>query len=122
MKSQARNASARSAACVKRNLTLKQRDRGFDEAPSPEAARKFPYRFHDAEKIEQAQRELYFRGDSACDEEALLSWLRNEKRTVAMRIRKKQRKLLDGFRAVTRATLSITIGAVARGHYREASS
>ena len=80
---------------VKRNLALKQRDRGFDEAtyierflvlnaaggdcledfeclredrgvaamlghevPSPEAARKFPYQFHDAEKIAQAQREL----------------------------------------------------------------
>lgn len=80
---------------VKRNLALKQRDRGFDEAtyvesflvlnaaggdcledfdclredrglagmlghevPSPEAARKFLYQFHDPEKIEQAQREL----------------------------------------------------------------
>lgn len=80
---------------VKRNLALKQRDRGFDEAtyiesflvlnaaggdcledfdclredrglaemlghevPSPEAARKFLYHFHDPEKIEQAQREL----------------------------------------------------------------
>ena len=80
---------------VKRNLALKQRDRGFDEAtyiesflvlnaaggdcledfdylredrglaamlghaiPSPEAARKFLYQFHDAEKIEQAQRDL----------------------------------------------------------------
>jgi hypothetical protein len=80
---------------VKRNLTLKQRDRGFDEAtyiesflvlnaaggdcledfdclredrglaamlghavPSPEAARKFLYQFHDPEKIEQAQRDL----------------------------------------------------------------
>jgi hypothetical protein len=80
---------------VKRNLALKQRDRGFDEAtyiesflalnaaggdclddfdclredrgvaamlghevPSPEAARKFLYQFHDPEKIEQAQRNL----------------------------------------------------------------
>ena len=80
---------------VKRNLALKQRDRGFDEAtyiesflvlnaaggncledfaclredrglaamlghevPSPEAARKFLYQFHDPQKIEQAQREL----------------------------------------------------------------
>ena len=80
---------------VQRNLALKQRDRGFDEAtyvesflvlnaaggdcledfaclgedrglavmlghevPSPEAARKFLYQFHDPEKIEQAQREL----------------------------------------------------------------
>ncbi len=80
---------------VKRNLSLKQRDRGFDEAtyiesflvlnaaggdcledfdclredrglatmlghevPSPEAARKFLYQFHDPQKIEQAQREL----------------------------------------------------------------
>lgn len=80
---------------VKRNLALKQRDRGFDEAtyiesflvlnavggdclddfaclredrglaemlgheaPSPEAARKFLYQFHDPEKIAQAQREL----------------------------------------------------------------
>ena len=80
---------------VKRNLALKQRDRGFDEAtyiesflvlnaaggdcledfgglredrglaamlghavPSPEAARKFLYQFHDPEKIEQAQRDL----------------------------------------------------------------
>jgi hypothetical protein len=80
---------------VKRNLSLKRRDRGFDEAtyiesflvlnaagggcledfdclredrgvaamlghevPSPEAARKFLYQFHDPEKIEQAQRDL----------------------------------------------------------------
>ena len=80
---------------VKRNLALKQRDRGFDEAtyiesflvlnaaggncledfaclredrglaamlghevPSPEAARKFLYQFHDPQNIEQAQREL----------------------------------------------------------------
>jgi hypothetical protein len=80
---------------VKRNLALKQRDRGFDEAtyiesflvlnaaggdcledfdclredgglaamlghaiPSPEAARKFLYQFHDSEKIEQAKRDL----------------------------------------------------------------
>jgi hypothetical protein len=80
---------------VKRNLAVKQRDRGFDEAtyiesflvlnaaggdcledfdclredrglaamlghevPSPGAARKFLYQFHDPEKIEQAQREL----------------------------------------------------------------
>ena len=80
---------------VQRNLVLKQRDRGFDEAtyiesflvlnaaggncledfaclredrglaamlghevPSPEAARKFLYQFHDPQKIEQAQREL----------------------------------------------------------------
>jgi len=80
---------------VKRNLALKQRERGFDEAtyiesflvlnaaggdcledfdclredrgvaailghavPSPEAARKFLYQFHDADKIEQAQRDL----------------------------------------------------------------
>ena len=80
---------------VKRNLTVKQRDRGFDEAtyiksflvlnavggdcledfdclredrglaamlghaaPSPEAARKFLYQFHDPQKMEQAQREL----------------------------------------------------------------
>ena len=80
---------------VKRNLAVKQRDRGFDEAtyiesflvlnaaggdcledfdclredrglaamlghevPSPEAARKFLYQFHDPEKIEQAQQEL----------------------------------------------------------------
>ncbi len=80
---------------VKRNLTLKQRDRGFNEAtyfesflvlnaaggdcledfdclredrglaamlghavPSPEAARKFLYQFHDPEKIAQAQRDL----------------------------------------------------------------
>lgn len=80
---------------VQRNLSLKERDRGFDEAtyvesflvlnaaggdclddfdclredrglaamlghtvPSPEAARKFLYQFHDPEKIEQAQREL----------------------------------------------------------------
>jgi hypothetical protein len=68
-----------------RHLQLKQRQRGFDEAsyvesflvlnalggecmgdpqmlghevPSPEAARKFLYQFHDEEKIEQAQREL----------------------------------------------------------------
>lgn len=80
---------------VKRNLALKERDRGFDEAtyvesflvlnaaggdcledfdclredrglaemlghavPSPAAARKFLYQFHDGQKIEQAQREL----------------------------------------------------------------
>ena len=80
---------------VKRNLALKQRDRGFDEptyvesflvlnavggdcledfeclredrglagmlgheVPSPEAARKFLYQFHDPAKIQQAQREL----------------------------------------------------------------
>jgi len=80
---------------VQRNLALKQRDRGFDEAPyiesflvlnaaggecledfdglredrglavilghevpSPEAARKFLYQFHDPEKMEQAQRNL----------------------------------------------------------------
>jgi Transposase DDE domain group 1 len=80
---------------VQRNLAIKERDRGFDEAtyvesflvlnavggdclddfaclredrglvamlghevPSPEAARKFLYEFHDPEKIEQAQREL----------------------------------------------------------------
>ena len=80
---------------VRRYLSLKQRQRGFDEAsyvesflvlnalggdcledfdrlredrglqemlghevPSPEAARKFLYQFHDAEKLEQAQREL----------------------------------------------------------------
>lgn len=80
---------------VKRNLHLKQRQRGFDEptyvesllvlnavggeclddldrlredpgvaemlgytVPSPEAARKFLYQFHDEEKIGQAQREL----------------------------------------------------------------
>jgi hypothetical protein len=80
---------------VRRNLALKQRDRGFDEAtyiesflvlnaaggdcledfdclredrgvaailghavPSPEAARKFLYQFHDADKIAQAQRDL----------------------------------------------------------------
>ena len=80
---------------VKRNLHVKQRDRGFDEAtyvesflvlnavggdcledferlqedpglaemlghavPSPEAARKFLYQFHDESKIEQAQQEL----------------------------------------------------------------
>jgi len=80
---------------VKRNLAMKQRDRGFDEAtyiesflvlnaaggdcledfdclredrgvaailghevPSPEAARKFLYQFHDPQKIEQAQRDL----------------------------------------------------------------
>jgi hypothetical protein len=80
---------------VKRNLALKERDRGFDEptyvesflvlnaaggdcledfdclredrglsamlgheVPSPGAARKFLYQFHDPEKIEQAQRNL----------------------------------------------------------------
>jgi len=80
---------------VARNLSLKQRQRGFDEAtyvesflvlnalggdcledfdrlredaglaemvghemPSPEAARKFLYQFHDESRIEQAQREL----------------------------------------------------------------
>jgi len=80
---------------VRRNLTLKQRQRGLDEAayvesflvlnalggdcledferlredaglaemlgyelPSPEAARKFLYQFHDEQKIEQAQAEL----------------------------------------------------------------
>ena len=80
---------------VKRNLQLKQRQRGFDEAtyvesflvlnalggdcledfdrlredaglgemlghelPSPEAARKFLYAFHDEQRIEQAQAEL----------------------------------------------------------------
>jgi hypothetical protein len=80
---------------VKRNLTIKQRERGFDEptyienflvlnavggdcledfdrlredpglagmlghgVPSPEAARKFLYQFHEPDKIEQAQREL----------------------------------------------------------------
>jgi hypothetical protein len=80
---------------VKRNLALKRRDRGFDEAtyiesflvlnaadgdcledfdclredqglaamlghevPSPEAARKFLYQFHDPEKMERAQRDL----------------------------------------------------------------
>jgi hypothetical protein len=80
---------------VKRNLEVKQRDRGYDEAsyvesflvlnavggdcledfdqlredaglaemmghevPSTAAARKFLYQFHDAEKLEQAQREL----------------------------------------------------------------
>ena len=80
---------------VKRNVALKQRERGWDEAsyvesfivlnavggdcledferlredpglaemagyqmPSPEAARKFLYQFHDEEKIEQAQRKL----------------------------------------------------------------
>ena len=80
---------------VKRNLAVKRRDRGFDEAtyiesflalnaaggdcledfeclredrgvavilghevPSPEAARKFLYQFHDPQKVEQAQREL----------------------------------------------------------------
>jgi len=80
---------------VKRNLAIKERDRGFDEptyiesflvlnaaggdcledfeclredrglaamlgyeVPSPEAARKFLYHFHDPEKIEQAQQQL----------------------------------------------------------------
>ena len=80
---------------VKRNVKIKQRQRGFDEAtyvesfvilnavggecwddfevlkqdwalgqlvghefPSPEAARKFLYEFHDEEKIEQAQQAL----------------------------------------------------------------
>ena len=83
------------AGSVKRNLQVKQRERGFDEAtyvenfpvlnavggdcledferlqedpglaemlghavPSPEAARKFLYQFHDGSKIEQAQQEL----------------------------------------------------------------
>lgn len=83
---------------VKRNLAIKQRERGFDEptyiesflvlnavggdcledldhlredpamagvldhdVPSPEAARKFLYQFHEPERIEQAQRERSLR-------------------------------------------------------------
>ena len=92
---------------VKRNLALKQRGRGFDEAsyiesflvlnaaggdcledwgclredrglaamlghevPSPEAARKFLYQFHKAEKIEQAQGELTVGEASSVPEES----------------------------------------------------
>ncbi len=93
---------------VKRNLALKQRDRGFDEAtfvesflvlnaaggdcledfdclredrglavmlghevPSPEAARKFLYHFHDPKKMDQAQGELAAGEVSYVPEESL---------------------------------------------------
>jgi len=92
---------------VKRNLALKQRDRGFDEAtyiesflvlnaaggdcwedfdglredrglavilghevPSPEAARKFLYQFHDPEKIERAQRSCRWARSVTCRKKA----------------------------------------------------
>lgn len=68
------------------------------EVPSPEAARKFLYQFHDEGKLEEAQKELpvgqvralaqvnrdgpgiLFRGDSACWEKELLKWLRDDQR------------------------------------------
>ena len=92
---------------VKRNLALKQRDRGFDEdtyldsslvlnAAGGDCLEDFDCLLPLKDPLRLAQRgfavlpgtiqERYFRGDLACDEEELLSWLRNEKRLNRARL------------------------------------